>query len=45
MKEALSVATIISQQSAKLAPAPAATPFTAATTGFSKFLILRIIGL
>ena len=39
MNEALSQATTISQQSAKLAPAPAATPFTAAITGFSIFLI------
>ena len=38
-------ATTISQQSAILAPAPAATPLTAATTGFSIFLIVVIIGL
>ena len=35
----------MSQANAILAPAPAATPFTAATTGFSNFLILSITGL
>ena len=45
MKDALSVATTISQQIAMEAPAPAATPFTAATTGFSIYLIFLIIGL
>ena len=33
------------QHKAMLAPAPVAIPFTAATTGFSIFLIFRIIGL
>ena len=33
MKPALRAATTMSQPSAKLAPAPAATPLTAATTG------------
>ena len=45
IKDALSVATTISQQSAILAPAPAATPFTAATIGFSILRIFLIIGL
>ena len=39
MKEADSGATTTSQQKAMLAPAPAATPFTAATTGFFNLLI------
>ena len=37
--------TFISQAKAILAPAPAATPLTAAIIGFSIFLILSIIGL
>ena len=45
MNEALSVATTISHAKAILAPAPAATPFTAATIGFSIFLIFLMIGL
>jgi hypothetical protein len=39
------VAVKISQAKARLAPAPAATPFTAAITGFSISRILVIIGL
>src|SRR6185436_11722699 len=38
-------ATIISQHKAILAPAPAATPLIAATTGFSNLRILSTIGL
>ena len=42
IKLAFSLAIIISQAIAKLAPAPAATPLTAATTGFSILLIILI---
>jgi hypothetical protein len=38
-------ANTMSHANARLAPAPAATPFTAQSTGFSSFRIARIIGL
>ena len=45
MNFALLAASTMSQASARLAPAPAATPLTAQTTGFSSARIRRIIGL
>jgi hypothetical protein len=45
MKDADSAATTTSQHNAILAPAPAATPLTAAMTGLEMFLILVMIGL
>ena len=45
MKLADSAAITKSQARARFAPAPAATPFTAATTGFSSVRIARTIGL
>ncbi len=45
MNEADADAVTISQHSAILAPAPAATPFTAATTGFFKFRMSDTRGL
>jgi hypothetical protein len=45
MNEALSFANTISHAKAIFAPAPAATPFTAAITGFSIVRIFSIIGL
>ena len=45
MKEALLAAITKSQASARLAPAPAATPFTAQMTGFSSCRMARTIGL
>ena len=38
-------ASTMSQASARLAPAPAATPFTAQTTGFGMARMRRISGL
>ena len=45
MKLADRAAITISQARAMLAPAPAATPFTAQITGFSMVVIRRISGL
>jgi hypothetical protein len=45
MKRAERAANTMSHESARLAPAPAATPFTAHTTGFGKFTSRRISGL
>ena len=45
MNDADAVAITTSQHKAKLAPAPAATPLTAATTGFGIFLIRFTMGL
>ena len=45
MNVASSAASVMSQQKAMLAPAPAATPFTAQTTGFSSVRMARMIGL
>ena len=45
MNEAFSWAIVRSHANAMLAPAPAATPLTAAITGFSRALIFKIIGL
>ena len=45
MKDDDVAATVMSQANAMLAPAPAATPFTAHTIGFSMALINSTIGL
>ena len=45
MNDASLAATTKSHENARLAPAPAATPFTAQTTGFSIWRIVRTMGL